>query len=371
MMEKTTLPDFRHQRDRFLRAAAKRGGTITSYPHPLRGPQDEALFTDVAVIGRADASQVMLIVSGTHGVEGYYGSDSQIPWLEGMADDPLPPAVALVLVHLINPWGTAHLRRVNEDNIDLNRNFLDFRSRVPENVAYPALHGIYTCRDLDGPERAAADAQMALACAGVGWSGVKRIVEAGQYQFPDGIFFGGSEASWSQQILQQIIARHLHRAQRIISFDLHTGAGAWGHAMLLAIAGHPYPAHDEAKRLFGEWLTVIVTGEDGESDTGVTATATGYLSQFMLDQLPETDLIQLVVECGTYDGREMHRRVRDDHWLHLYGDLHSEQASAVKQQLFEGFYPADPDWRALTALRTQQIFQRGWQALQQSVHSRP
>ncbi|MEN5018513.1 DUF2817 domain-containing protein [Erwinia sp. Eh17-17] len=360
-----TLPDFQTQRARFLAAVGKRGGAVTRYPHPLSGPQGEALSTDVAVIGRADAPQVMLVVSGTHGVEGYYGSDSQIAWLEGLDGSTLPQDVALVLVHLINPWGTAHLRRVNEDNADLNRNFVDFSAEVPHNAAYPALHSLYTCRDLDGPERAEADVQMALKCADIGWNGVKRIVEAGQYQFADGIFYGGSQASWSQQILRQIIANHLQMARRIISFDLHTGAGAWGHPMLLAIAERAYPALDEAKRLFGEWLTVIITGASSESDTGVTATATGYLSQFMLDQLPETDLIQLVVECGTYDGREMHRRVRDDHWLHLYGDLNSEQALRVKQQLFEGFYPADPDWRALTALRTRQVFQRGWEALQQ------
>lgn len=364
-MTLTTLPDFRQQRARFLAAVGALGGAVTCYPHPLSGPQGEPLSTDVAVIGRADAPQVMLVVSGTHGVEGYYGSDSQIAWLEALDGSTLPQDVALVLVHLINPWGTAWLRRVNEDNADLNRNFIDFSAEVPPNPAYPALHSMYTCRDLDGSERAAADVQMALKCAEIGWGGVKRIVEAGQYQFADGIFYGGSEASWSQQILQQIIANHLQMARRIISFDLHTGAGAYGHPMLLAIAQRPYPALDEAKRLFGEWLTVIITGASGESDTGVTATATGYLSQFMLDKLPETELLQLVVECGTYDGRDMHRRVRDDHWLHLYGDLDSEQGRQVKQQLFEGFYPADPDWRALVALRTRQIFQRGWEALQQ------
>lgn len=361
----TTLPDFRQQRARFLAAVGALGGAVTRYPHPLKGPQGEALSTDVAVIGRTDAPQVMLVVSGTHGVEGYYGSDSQIAWLEALEGSTLPPDVAVVLVHLINPWGTAWLRRVNEDNADLNRNFIDFTGEVPSNPGYPALHGIYTCRDLDGPARAAADVQMAQKCAEIGWSGVKRIVEAGQYQFADGIFYGGSQPSWSQQILRQIIGNHLQRARRIISFDLHTGAGAYGHPMLLAIAQRPYPALDEAKRLFGEWLTVIITGAGGESDTGVTATATGYLSQFMLDQLPETELLQLVVECGTYDGSDMHRRVRDDHWLHLYGEPDSEQGRQVKQQLFEGFYPSDPDWRALIALRTRQIFQRGWEALQQ------
>lgn len=358
-------PDFSQQRERFLQAAARLGAVVTHYTHPLSGPHGEALGTDVAVVGRADAPRIMLVISGTHGVEGYYGSDSQIDWLETLHGQTLPQDVALVLVHLINPWGTAHLRRVNEDNADLNRNFIDFSVEPPQAAAYEALHAIYTCRDLDGAERAAADAMMAEKCAAAGWGSVKRVVEAGQYQYADGIFYGGREASWSHRTLQQIIGNHLQAAQRIISFDLHTGAGAYGHPMLLAIAQRRYPALAKAQRIFGEWLTTILTGADSDSETGVTATATGYLSQFMLDNLPQTELLQLVIECGTYDGQEMHRRVRDDHWLHLYGDPQSEQGRALKQQLFEGFYPADKDWRALVALRTRQIFQRGWEALQQ------
>ena len=362
-MTTTVLPDFTAQRARFLAAVARNGGTVTRYDHPLTGPAGEALSTDVAVLGRADAPRVMLIISGTHGVEGYYGSDSQIAWLDALEGQTLPDDVAVVLVHLLNPWGTAHLRRVNEDNADLNRNFIDFAAGAPENASYRDLHAIYTCRDVNGPERAAADAMLAEQCAVRGWSGVKQIVEAGQYQFADGIFFGGSRASWSHLTLKQIIASHLQHAERIISFDLHTGAGAWGHPMLLAIAERPYPALDEARQIFGEWLTVLITGAGRDSETGVTATATGYLSQFLLDNLPETELIQLVVECGTYAGDEMHRRVRDDHWLHLYGEPASEQGRQLKWQLFEGFNPQDADWQALVAFRTRQIFQRGWAAL--------
>jgi len=357
------LPNFTTQRTRFLAAVARHNGIVTSYDHPLPSPAGEALATDVAVLGRADAAKVMLVISGTHGVEGYYGSDSQIAWLEGMAVQSLPDDTALVLVHLLNPWGTAHLRRVNEDNADLNRNFIDFSIGAPDNAAYRELHAIYTCRDVDGAERAAADALLAQHCASKGWNGVKQIVEAGQYQFADGIFFGGSQASWSHLTLKQIIDNHLQQAQRIISFDLHTGAGAWGHPMLLAIAERSYPALEKARQIFGEWLTVLITGAGRDSETGVTATATGYLSQFLLDNLPDTELIQLVVECGTYAGDEMHRRVRDDHWLHLYGDPASEQGQRLKWQLFEGFNPQDADWQALVAFRTRQIFQRAWAAL--------
>lgn len=82
--------------------------------------------------------------------------------------------------------------------------------------------------------------------------------------------------------------------------------------------------------MFGPWLYVLITGTNIGSDTGVTATATGYLSQFMLDNLPDTQLIQLVVECGTYDGETMHHLVRDDHWLHLYGEPQSPQGRKLR-----------------------------------------
>jgi hypothetical protein len=35
-----------------------------------------------------------------------------------------PRTTGLLLVHAINPWGMKHHRRVNADNIDLNRTFL-------------------------------------------------------------------------------------------------------------------------------------------------------------------------------------------------------------------------------------------------------
>lgn len=119
----------------------------------------------------------MLMVSGTHGVEGYYGSDCQIAWLDALDEKALPADTALLLVHLLNPWGAAHLRRVNEDNIDLNRNLIDFSQPVPANPDYAHWHGIYH------GDRVSADRQLAEALEGEGWQAVKRVVEAGQYTY--------------------------------------------------------------------------------------------------------------------------------------------------------------------------------------------
>jgi len=351
------LPDYRVQRARFLTAAQNKGAVITTYQHPLPGPKGETLYTDVARLGPVTASRLMLIVSGTHGVEGYYGSDCQIAWLDTLDEQSLPADTGLLLVHLLNPWGTAHLRRVNEDNIDLNRHFLDFSQPLPANPDYALWHGIYH------GDRASADRQLAEALDGAGWLAVKRVVEAGQYAFAEGFFFGGFRPCWSHLTMSAIIEQHLTAAKTIISFDLHTGAGAWGHPMLLAIAEQRYTAHDWGKAIYGEWLTLLFTGAERDSVTGVTATATGYLSQYLLNSLPHTLILPLVVECGTYEGQDMHQRVREDHWLHLYGDSTRIDGQALKQHLVEGFWPSDGDWRALVAFRTQQIFLRGWRAL--------
>jgi hypothetical protein len=140
------------------------------------------------------------------------GSDWQIDWLKTFEPGSLPKDVAVVMVHLINPWGTAWLRRVNEDNIDLNRNHLDFTVPLPDNRVYAALHEIYACTDLHGPERQRADALLDAQINEHGWPAVS-------------LLYGGRAPSWSNRTLHQIINEHLTAAETVMCFDLHTGAG--------------------------------------------------------------------------------------------------------------------------------------------------
>ena len=80
-------PSFDTQRTQFLDAARAAGAVLTTYAHPLKGPNGEALATDVAWLGKPDASRVLMTLSGTHGVEGYYGSTCQAAWLRELGVD--------------------------------------------------------------------------------------------------------------------------------------------------------------------------------------------------------------------------------------------------------------------------------------------
>ncbi|MDT8844014.1 MULTISPECIES: DUF2817 domain-containing protein [Burkholderiaceae] len=357
-------PGFDRLRTQFLKAADAAGATVTSFPHPLKGPAGGALATDVAWLGAPDARRVLVAISGTHGVEGYYGSACQTEWLHELADRALPDGVAVLMVHLVNPWGTAWVRRVNEDNVDLNRNYLDFSASLPLNPRYETIHDIYTCSDFDGPQRHHADELLDAQLRSIGWAEYEAIVGAGQYVHPDGLFYGGQQATWSNRTLRSIAERFLRPAQVAIAFDLHTGAGAFGHPMLMAIARARYPALTDAEALYGPWLYTLLTGADAAiSDTGVVARATGYTSQALLDALPATHLMQLVIECGTYPEAEMHAALRNDHWLHLYGDPGDPLGKQISSALFESFMPADEDWREIAWQRTRQGWERALKAL--------
>ncbi len=109
----------------------------------MRGPDGGDLSTDVAWIGPRDAERVLVMISATHGVEGFCGSGAQIDWLNRGEAARLSTGFGALLVHAINPYGFAWLRRVTHENVDLNRNWIDFAAPPPENGDYETLRAAF------------------------------------------------------------------------------------------------------------------------------------------------------------------------------------------------------------------------------------
>ena len=74
--------DYATARRNFLEAVEAAGGTVESYVHPSLGPSGDELATDVALLGSPHATNVLVLVSGTHGVEGLAGSGLQVPQVQ-------------------------------------------------------------------------------------------------------------------------------------------------------------------------------------------------------------------------------------------------------------------------------------------------
>src|SRR2546430_11472 len=136
--------------------------------------------------GSAAAAGLLLLISGTHGVEGFCGSGCQVALLH----DPTFIAeversgIAVLMLHALNPYGFSHLRRVNEDNADLNRNFVDFGSPLPVNRAYALMHSLLL--PATWPPPGDSETRLNTWIAQHGRKAYQAAVSGGQYQYPDG-----------------------------------------------------------------------------------------------------------------------------------------------------------------------------------------
>jgi octopine/nopaline transport system ATP-binding protein len=356
--------DFSALRARFVTAARTAGASLVEYSHPLHGPSGEPLTTDVAYLGRRDAKKLLVLISGTHGVEGPYGSACQTAWFSQNSPWHLPDDTAVLAIHLINPWGTAWSRRVNEDNVDLNRNFIDWQKRRPKNERYGDLHPLLICPHVDGTERERIDEAYEGAKTKVGgYHGLAPIIEAGQYDYPDGLFYGGSGPVWSNETLHDILSTFAQNATNVVVFDLHTGAGPYAYPALLSVAEGEHTGLDWGREIFGPALSVVITGASAETDTGIAATATGYVSAAVRKAIPDARVLPLVIECGTLEGEAVSEAVKADNWLHLYGKIDTPQGDRIKENLRAAFIPDDVDWRNTCLSTSLRHFDRAFATL--------
>ena len=165
----------------------------------MYGIAGEPLAMDVALLGVREAPWLLVLTSGTHGIEGYCGSGCQI----GLLRDPVfldavhLARIAVLFVHAVNPHGFSHGRRVNEDNVDLNRNFRDFGKPLPPNPDYAEVHPLLLPETWPPPPDN--ERRIAEYIAAHGERAFQAAVTSGQYAFPDGLFYGGDRPTWSNR----------------------------------------------------------------------------------------------------------------------------------------------------------------------------
>jgi len=174
-------------RQRFLDAAAARGLAVRSFVLPLPGIDGETLATDVVLDGDPDAPALLLTDSACHGIEGYAGSAIQTGLLRhGPHGD---AQVALLHVHALNPHGFSYGRRVTQENVDLNRNFVDFAVARPDNPGYDGIHALLLPEAW--PPAPAVEQALQAFRDREGARGWQAAVSQGQYRHADGMYFGG------------------------------------------------------------------------------------------------------------------------------------------------------------------------------------
>lgn len=339
--------DYYSSRHRFRALTQQLGWALHSYPIEATGPGGEPLSIEVAVAPGNPLDPVLLLSSGVHGVEGFFGGAMQLACMQQWLTSGAPVGVRPVLIHAVSPYGFAHLRRFGEGNVDQNRNCLipgeEFRGCPPMYATLDILLNPRTPPMRSDPY----PLRSAWAVAHHGVSSLKQSIAGGQYEFPKGVFYGGRSHSQSLEILGKHMPEWLAEAGRVVHFDFHTGLGRWGDYTLLMDA----PLTPKQIRWTERWLDR--TRMEASVATGVAYHTHGSFGPWCVSHNPQRDYIYLCAEYGTYWHFSVFAGVRAENQAHHWGrGPNDPRTLRAKARLKELFCPASPAWRTTVVNRT-------------------
>jgi len=326
-------PDYATARSRFRSAAQAAGAALEALTLDARGPRGEELSIDVARLGAAAAPRVLLHTCGLHGVEGFAGAAVQLAVL-GRA--PAAPAgCALVLVHVLNPYGMAWLRRANENNVDLNRNFLGRGERWE---GAPALYSRLDrlLNPPTAPEPGRFRWRLAAAALRHGPRALKQAIAEGQYEFPRGLFYGGRMLEPGPRLYLDFLRRTLARTDYLLALDLHAGLGPRGEETLILESGAGATPAVELARALGRRLVDPAAGR-------AAYRIRGGMGGALPSALPRARMDFVLQEIGTRPALTVMQALREENRCHHHGG--AALAHPAKQALLEVFSPSSPLWR--------------------------
>ncbi|WP_017654613.1 DUF2817 domain-containing protein [Fortiea contorta] len=351
-------PNYSTARNRFCTAAQSLGCRLETYPIEQNGSDGEELSIDVAMVGSPHPQQIVVVSSGLHGVEGFFGSAVQCALLEEhLVDWSATQGIGLVLLHALNPYGFAWRRRWNEDNVDLNRNFLlpgeEYRGS-PEK--YHDLNWLFN--PTSPPSRF--EPFLIKAIATIVRHGITSLTETlpvGQYDFPQGLFFGGHRPSKTYEILQANLTRWIGEATNVVHIDFHTGLGKKATYQLFIDDPPDSAATQWLRENFGHQ---IVTPDKLK---GNAYKIRGGLGSWCQAMFPQCNYHFLTAEFGTYPVLQVVEALRAENRAHFFAPPHHPSPEWTRQRLVEVFVPADLAWREAVVSQGLDLVARAIEAL--------
>jgi hypothetical protein len=245
-----------------------------------------------------------------------------------------------VFLHALNPYGFAWIRRVDERNVDPNRNFLLDGER------FRGAHERYAQLDpFLNPRRPSSlwepfTLKALPLVVRYGVPALRQAIAEGQYDYPRGLFFGGAGPSQMQRLLAGHFPRWLDGSRHVVHLDFHTGLGARGTGKLLI----DYPLTDSHRDRLTRWFGAG-SFEAGDS-RGIAYTARGGFGPWCVSRGFTPDYLFAYAEFGTYRPIQVLAGLRAENQAHHWGTPDSRETRRTKERLEELFCPADQGWRS-------------------------
>lgn len=312
------------------------------------------------VPAQGESKNLLILSSGTHGVEGFVGHAAQELFIHNYINSDFLQNTGVLLIHSINPYGFKHTRRVTENNVDMNRNSsasLDLYSSV--NEGYPKVYNLINPKgkvNTKSPGNRFFFLKAINEIRKASLPVLRQAVLQGQYQFPEGLYFGGQKPEPQIDSLKPLIASYTDPYQKVMAIDLHTGYGERGKLHLF-----PNPL-DEPERSNLEALFEGFTIDWGDTDDFYTVT--GDFVGFIGSLIPDKEYYPMLFEWGTLNSQTTMGSLKSIHIMILenqgnkFGFASPKDSLRVKGNLREMYYPKSENWRNYAMEQTKEVFNK-------------
>ncbi|MBC2703123.1 M14 family metallopeptidase [Desulfobacula sp.] len=293
--------------------------------------------------------RLLILSSAVHGIEGYVGSAVQQMFMEELLEKMNLSEMGVLLIHGMNPYGFKYKRRVSENNVDLNRNCSnDSKLYKSINAGYSNL---YTMLNPKGEVSLKSIKNMFFQINAIqkiiqySMGTLRQAILQGQYQYPEGLYFGGNELEPSIKAITPVLKQITENYGIVFNIDLHTGYGARGTL-------HLFPNPIEDKKLKNDIETIFsgkhIDWGDGDNFYTVTGDFTSYIGRI----IPKKYYIPMVFEFGTLDSqttmgsiKSLHNMIVENQGFHHNYKTKKDEIK-INKDILEMYYPTSENWKS-------------------------
>lgn len=345
-------PTYQSARSAFLAACQSAGATLCRIDvKPRAAHSGVALTTDVMWLGDEYAQNVVVACSGTHGVEGPFGSACQVAFLRQLNQaTTLRSGEAILFVHAVNPWGFENTHYNDEHNHNLNECFEvgeDEASQMPECLSQLFNKPFSTSDDFWEAISEEKGAQ--------GRSDWSEFFEANKFRKRQKSHeFAPSAVSPKSDVLRRLNAIcewRLKGRDRLVIVDFHAGEGKTLSAIEHHIQ-HPSgsPQGDLARNHFAKPLQKNLRVWDPNIDQDGRRVARSLRHYLGKVAQPKEGFVAVIAEMSTESSKQglelICKRIWTQNMLNRANNsLEGSDIEEVKRKLRERFCPSSELWQ--------------------------
>ena len=316
---------------------------------------DDLYIDNIYLPSKNENKNLIVLTTGVHGMEGYIGSVMLDVFFEEIYPNIDTNNTGILVLANINPYGMKYMRRYNENNVDLNRNFiLDWNNfDLTSNKDYPEV------KEFLQPEGKIGNAlwhevgfylNLAKEALTKGADKVSDALLTGQYEYAQGVYYGGTGDEISTTYLKGVFNDCLEgEYENIVHIDIHSG---YGPRYNMVIFNSVYETMNEAETQKAFNYDYVIS-YDSESFYATTGDTTDYFYRLAESKNTDKELFSTCFEFGTIgdsfiDSILSLKFTVDENRQHWFPSDNKVSSEVVKENYKELFYPTETAWREKT-----------------------